>query len=175
MTILIVILCIIAIPFIIALFTSKEFKVEREVTINKPKQEVFNYIKYLKNHDNFTVWASFDPAMKKEYAGTDGTVGFVSAWESTHKKVGTGKQTIKGIKDGEQLDMEVRFIKPWENTANAYMKTESVSPTETNVKWGFYNDVKYPMKVMRVFMNMEKMIGKDFDLGLSKLKQVIEK
>ena len=174
MIILLLILCVIAIPFVIALFTSKHFKLEREVTINKPKQAVFDYLKYLKNHDNFTVWASTDPKMKKEYTGTDGTVGFVSAWQSDHKQVGHGKQTITAIKEGEELDMQIHFLKPWDNIANGYFKTEPAGDNQTKVKWGINNDVKYPMKVMRLFMNMEKMIGRDFDKGLAKLKEVME-
>jgi hypothetical protein len=149
--------------------------VEREVTINKPKQEVFDYVKHIKNQDNFAVWMTLDPAMKREYSGTDGTVGFVSGWESNHKQVGHGKQSITGIKEGERVDMQIHFLKPWDNIANAYFTTDPVSSNQTNVKWGFYNDVKYPMKVMRLFMNMEKMIGKDFDKGLGKLKEVVEK
>jgi Polyketide cyclase / dehydrase and lipid transport len=175
MIILIVILCIVALPFVIAPFTSKQFKLEREVLINKPKQTVFDYLKYLKNHDNFTVWASTDPKMKKEYTGTDGMVGFSSAWESNHKRVGHGKQTITAIKDGEEVAMQIHFLKPWDNVANAYFKIESAGDNQTKVKWGIYNDVKYPMKVMQLFMNMEKMIGKDFDKGLAKLKEVMEK
>ncbi len=172
---LIIILGVVAIPFIAALFTSNKFKVEKEITINKPRQQVFDYVKHIKNQDNFAVWMSLDPAMKREYTGTDGTVGFVSAWESNHKQVGHGKQTITGIKEGEQVDMQIHFLKPWDNKANAYFTTEPVSGTQTKVKWGFYNDVKYPMKVMRLFMNMEKMIGKDFEKGLGKLKEVMEK
>ena len=175
MTILLIVLCIIAIPFIIALFTTNKFKVEREVTINKPKQEVFDYVKHIKNQDNFAVWMSLDPGMKREYSGIDGTVGFVSGWESNHKQVGHGKQSITAIKEGERVDMQIHFLKPWDNVANAYFTTESVSGNQTKVKWGFYNDVKYPMKVMRLFMNMEKMIGKDFDKGLAKLKEVMER
>lgn len=175
MCILVIILCIIALPFVIALFTGKKFKLEREIVINKPKQEVFDYVKQLKNQDHFAVWNSLDPNMKRTYTGTDGTVGFSSAWESDHKQVGHGKQTITAIKEGEEVDMQIHFLKPWDNVANAYFKTESAGDNQTKVKWGMYNDVKYPMKVMRLFMNMEKMIGKDFDNGLAKLKEVMEK
>lgn len=175
MCILVIILCIVALPFVIALFTNKQFKLEREIIINKPKQEVFDYVKHLKNQDHFAVWNTLDPNMKREYTGTDGTVGFVSAWQSDHKQVGHGKQTITAIKEGEEVDMQIHFLKPWDNVANAYFKTESAGDNQTKVKWGMYNDVKYPMKVMRLFMNMEKMIGKDFDKGLAKLKEVLEK
>lgn len=175
MIILLIIVCIIAIPLILASFKGNEFKVERQIIINKPKEIVFNFLKHIKNQDLFSVWMTMDPAMKREFTGADGTIGFVSAWDSTHKSVGMGKQTIKGIKEGERLDMEIQFIKPWNNKANAYFITEAETPERSLVKWGFYNNVKYPMKVMGLFMNMEKMIGKDFDKGLSKLKEVLEK
>jgi uncharacterized membrane protein len=175
MTLLITLACILALPFIIALFTSNKFSVERNVNINRPKQEVFDYIKHLKNQEHFAVWMSMDPNMKREYTGVDGTIGFSSAWDSAHKQVGAGRQTITGIKEGEQVDIKLEFLRPWQNTANVYFKTEALEDTETKVRWGFYNDVKYPMKVMRLFMNMEKMIGKDFDKGLSNLKVNLEK
>ncbi|WP_254500404.1 hypothetical protein, partial [Salmonella enterica] len=72
---------------------------EREITINKSRQEVYDYIKYLKNQNNFSKWAKMDPAMKTEFRGTDGTVGFVSAWESAKKDVGKGEQEIKNLTD----------------------------------------------------------------------------
>ena len=93
--ILIVVLIIIAIPLIIALFVRKEYAVERELTISKPQQEVFNYVKYLKNQDNYSKWVMTDPAMKKDFKGIDGTSGFVYAWDSKIKKAGKGEQEIK--------------------------------------------------------------------------------
>lgn len=176
MTILIIILCIVAIPFVLALFKSNEFKLERDVTINKPKQQVFDYVKNIKNQDNFAVWMSLDPNMKKQYTGTDGTVGFVSEWDSNHKQVGAGRQTITSIKDGERVDMKLEFLKPWKNVSDAYFTTNALADNQTKVTWGYYNGtIKYPMKVMMVFMNMKNMIGKDFDKGLANLKGVMEK
>lgn len=176
MIILIIILCIIAIPFILGAFKSNEFKMKREIIINKNKQDVFNYIKHIKNQDSFAVWMSLDTNMKRQYSGTDGTVGFVSEWDSANKKVGAGRQTITGIKDGERVDMKLEFLKPWKNVSDAYFTTEAISDNQTKVTWGYYNGtIKYPMKVTMVFMNMEKMIGNDFDKGLAKLKEVMEK
>ncbi|HAF33020.1 MAG TPA: polyketide cyclase, partial [Sphingobacterium sp.] len=70
--ILIVLAIIIAIPLITAIFVSKDFSAQSEITINKPKQEVFNYVKMLKNQDNFGVWQLSDPQMKKTEQGVDG-------------------------------------------------------------------------------------------------------
>ena len=173
--ILIVLGIIIAIPLIVALFVRKDYAVEESIVINKPKSEVFDYIKHLKNQDNFSKWATMDPNMKKTYRGTDGTVGFVSAWESDNENVGAGEQEILKITEGERMDFELRFLKPFESTQVAYMTTETVSENKTKVKWGFSGKMSYPMNLMMLFMDFEEMIGDDFQVGLKKLKTNLEK
>jgi len=173
--VLIGIIGLVVLLLIVALFTKKEYGVIREVTINKPKSEVFDYVKLLKNQENFSVWANRDPQMKKDYRGSDGTVGYVSAWDSKMKDVGKGDQEIKKVTDGERIDYELRFIEPFASTSSAYMVFEGVSDTQTKVKWGFTGKMKYPMNLLLLTMDMEGMIGKDFQDGLNKLKAILEK
>lgn len=168
-----VIAIIIALVLIVALFVKKDYSVEREITINKPKDEVFNYIKYLKNQNNYSKWAKMDADLKQEFRGTDATVGFVSAWEG--EKSGKGEQEIVKIDDGRRIDYELRFIKPIKSKAPAYMTTEAEGASQTKVKWGFQGNMPYPWNIMRLFMNMEKMIGDDLQTGLNNLKVVLEK
>jgi len=168
------IVILVGILLVIALFVKKEFEVVTEIVISQPKMDVFNYIKYLKNQDNYSIWAKMDPNMKKEYKGTDGTVGFVSSWDSDHEKVGKGEQEIKKITEGERLDFELRFFDPFKAIHPAYMTTEAVSDTETKVTWGFSGKMNYPMNLMLLFLNMEKMISKDLDTGLVNLKTILE-
>jgi uncharacterized membrane protein len=170
--ILLIIVAIIALFLIVALFVSKDYKVEKSITINKPKTEIFNYIKSLKNQDNFSKWASLDPSMKKSYTGTDSTVGFTSHWEG-NDKVGKGEQEIKKITEGQRMDFELRFEKPMKDVAQAYMTTDSVAPNQTLVKWGLTGHMTYPMNIMGLVMN--KMIGGDFETGLANLKALQEK
>ena len=174
MTIIIVILVIIVIPLIIALFVKKEYAVEREIVINRPKQEVFDYIKYLRNQDNYSVWVMLDPAMKKEFKGTDAQPGFVSSWDSNNKKAGKGEQEITKITEGERIDLALHFIKPFEGRATAYMKTTALTPSQTTVRWVLNSAMKYPMNFMLLFMNMDKMIGNDLATGLVNLKTILE-
>jgi hypothetical protein len=115
------------------------------------------------------------PNMKKEYKGTDGTVGFISAWDSQEKNVGAGEQEIKKITDSDRIDFELRFKRPFEATDYAYMITEAVDSNQAKVKWGFNGTMKYPMNLMLLFMDMDKMLGKDLDTGLTNLKNVLEK
>ncbi|MFN8257851.1 MAG: SRPBCC family protein [Bacteroidales bacterium] len=143
--------------------------------INKTGQEVFDYIKYLKNQDNYSKWNKIDPSMKKSYRGTDGEVGFVAHWESDNKDVGWGEQEIKKITEGERLGFELRFIKPFEATESAYMTTETTGENQTKVTWGFSGHMNYPMNISLLFMDMEKMIGGDLETGLLNLKTELEK
>jgi hypothetical protein len=166
---------IIAIALIAALFVNKDMKSEREIVINKPKQQVFDYIKFVKNQDNYSKWNKLDPAMKKSYTGTDGTIGFSYAWDSDKDDVGKGSQTITAIKDGERLDCDLHFIKPFDSKAKIYMATTAVNDSTTKVIWAFDSKMPYPFNLMKVFMNMEKAIGDDFSTGLSNLKSVLEK
>jgi hypothetical protein len=166
---------IIALLLLIALFIKKEYSVEREIVIKQPKKIVFDYIRLLKNQDSFSKWATMDPDMKKEYSGTDGTVGFVSSWVSQSKQVGKGEQTIKKINEGESIDYDLHFIKPFDAKSNASMATEFISDNQTRVKWSFSSRMKYPMNIMLLTMNMEKMLGGDLLTGLKNLKSVLEK
>lgn len=173
--ILIALVSLVALLLVVGLFMKKEYHVVREIVINKPKQSVFDYIKLLKNQNKYSVWATMDANMKTEFTGTDGTPGFISAWDSKEKNVGKGAQEILSVVDGEKVDYEIRFIKPFESTSTASMATFSVNENQTKVSWAFTGKMKYPMNLMLLFMNMEKMIGNDLQSGLNNLKGILEK
>lgn len=173
MIVLYIIFGIIVLLLLAGLVISKDMNVKREIVINKPSSEVFNYVKYLKNQDSYSKWATLDPDMKKEFRGTDGQPGFVSAWEG-NKKVGKGEQEIKAVSDG-RIDTELRFEKPFKSIAQARMTIEPADAGSTKVTWGFESKMNYPMNIMKLFMNMDKAIGNDFSTGLNNLKALLEK
>lgn len=167
--IIIVLLIIIAMPLIVALFAPKDFQSEGEVVINKPKSEVFDYIKYVKNQDNFGVWQLSDPNIKTTSEGEDGTVGFKYSWDS--EKMGKGAQVITNIIENERMESDM-FFYDFDETANkSYISVEEKSSNETLVKWGIAGKSPYPWNLMNLFMNMDK----DFDKGLENLKEILEK
>jgi hypothetical protein len=169
-----ILLGLVVIMLLIAAFVKKDYAVERSITLNLPKEAVYDYVKYLKNQNSFGVWAKIDPNMKVEYRGTDGTVGFVSAWDSQVKEAGKGEQEIIKMEEGKRIDYEIRFFKPMKSTDHAYIVLESVNDSLTNVAWGFFGKMKYPMNTMLLFMDMDKMLGKDLDGGLHNLKAILE-
>jgi len=172
--ILLALAILVAVPLILALFTKKEYSIIEEITIDRPKDEVFDYVKYLKNQDEFSKWASMDPDMEKSFRGTDATVGFVSAWKSDNPDVGSGEQEILKIDEGKRIDLELRFFEPFESSDLAYVATESISENQTKVKWGFEGKMDYPMNLMLLFMDFEGMIGDDLQTGLKNLKNKLE-
>jgi hypothetical protein len=171
---LFVVLALVGFLLIAALFIKKSYTIVRSVVIDRPLQTVFDYVKFLKNQDNFSVWATMDPNMKKDFKGTDGTVGFLSSWESDNKKVGVGEQEIISIDPLEQIGFQLRFIKPFPGVADASMLTSAVSEHQTQVTWRFDSAMAYPMNAMLLFMNMDQLIGNDLAKGLDNLKAVLE-
>lgn len=113
-----------------------------------------------------------DPDMKKEYRGTDGTVGFVSAWEG-NKKVGKGEQEIMQIEDGKRIEFQLRFELPFKVTNGAELIVEDAGNGKTKVTWGFFGRSPRPMNLFSLFM--KGMIIKDFNTGLANLKAILEK
>ena len=158
-----------------AAFVPTEFGVVRDVSIDRSKGEVFEYVKLLKNQDNFSVWAKIDPNTRKEYSGVDGTVGFISAWSSTHPDVGIGEQEIIRIDNGKRIDYQLRFMEPFESTSTAYMIFDSIDSSRTKLRLGFDGEMDYPMNLMLLFVDMEGELGGDLQEGLDNLKYILKK
>ncbi|MBE9460862.1 SRPBCC family protein [Dyadobacter subterraneus] len=170
--ILIGIVLIIGLVLVVALFVKKEYTIEREITINKPNQAVYDYVKYVKNQDNFNVWVMMDKTITKQFRGTDGTVGFVYAWEGK-ERAGKGEQEIKALHEGKEVDLEIRFEKPFEGISQTQMIAEPVSENQTKMIWKMVGASKYPMNITNLFTG--KLLGGDMEKSLVTLKGIIEK
>lgn len=157
---------------LIALITKKEFSLENQVVINKPKTEVFNYLKLIRNQEKYSVWVMKDPAIKIVYTGTDGTEGFTSSWKSNDKNVGVGEQEIKEITEGECIKVEIRFKKPFEGTNIAVTTVEEIEKNQTKVSSLFYGKSKFPMNIMNLMM--DKLVGKAMQQNLMNMKNILE-
>ena len=171
-TILLVVADIIALLLIIALFMKREHYVKREIIINAPRQKVFDYIRLLKNQDEFNKHAMAGPDRKREFKGTDGTAGFIYSW-SGDKRAGQGEKEIMNIVEGKRIETEIRFVKPMRATASIIMETESLSDDQTKVNLINTGTFKYPLNIMIPIA--EKNFPKDMDSSLSTLKSILEK
>jgi len=164
---------IIALLLIVALFVSNDFHYEQSITINKPIDHVWEHTNSLTDLDQWSPWMDYDPNMKKELTGTDGTVGAKSSWESDNEKVGKGSQTITKIEAPTFFGTDLKFFTPYESEAQGFIKLKPKG-TGTVVTWGFDSEMPYPFNLMKLTMDIEEAIGKDFKFGLSKLKTLCE-
>ena len=169
----IVIVIIIAVPLIAALFVSNDFNYEKSITINAPITQVWQHTNSLGAMDEWTPWADYDPNMKVTITGKDGTIGATSTWESDNENVGSGSQTITKVEAPTLLATKLHFMEPFESEADGYLKLKSESD-KTVVTWGFKSEMPYPFNLMKITMNMEEAVGKDFGTGLKKLKTLCE-
>lgn len=166
-----VILVLIVLLLVVALIIPKQYTVEREVVINKPLEEVFDYARHIKNQDKYSVWNMGDMNKKQTFTGTDGTVGFVNTWNG-NDEVGEGEQEITALDENKRIDVQVRFKRPFESTMDAYFITESTGPSATKVIWGCAGVSSYPMNIMNPLM--DGMLGKDIQQNLDNMKAQIE-
>ena len=170
--ILYIVLGIIALILVLGLIAPKNYHVHRSIVINKDRTSVFEFLKYLKNSEKWSPWEEKDPNMAKQFKGTDGEVGALSAWQG-NKDVGEGEQEITKIVADERIESELRFFKPWKSTSDAYLSVDDADGG-TKVTWGFSGKHPFIGSIFMLFMNMDKAVGTDFEKGLAKLKGELE-
>jgi hypothetical protein len=169
-----ILIALIVIFIFLTLIAPKKYHVYRNIEIQKPLSEIFQYLKYIKNQNDWSPWKKKDPDMVQEFIGIDGEVGFLSKWEG-NKEVGSGEQEIKRIVKDVIIESELRFFKPWKSQSDAYIRVEYLGDERTKVTWGFSGKNKFPFSIFMLFFNMDKAVGKDFENGLSTLKHILEK
>jgi hypothetical protein len=148
-------------------------KIEKSIVINRGSRFVFDYLRFTKNQDNFSVWNMNDPNMKKNYEGSDGTVGFIYRWDSDMKNVGAGKQEITGIEEGKSIDYTITFSRPMQNTGKSIFRVTASGENSTSVIWIFDSPSKFPMSLFSPIF--KRMLGKDLEKSLTNLKTILEK
>lgn len=153
---------------VLALLAPKKFDLERSIVVDRPIEQVHARLRSLRDQDKWSTWSSKDPNMVRTYRGAaDGEIGLIAHWVG-NKQVGEGEQALKKVAD-HRIDFELRFLKPFKATNDAYFLVEP-APSGTKVTWGFHSDFHLPTSIIFMFMNMEKMMGPEFGLGLKQFK-----
>ena len=163
----------IAIILILAATKPDTFSVRRVTTVRAPPEKIFPLINDFQQWGTWSPWEDKDPAMKRTYSGAGSGKGAVYAWDG-NKNVGTGRMEILEVSAPSKIVIKLDFFKPFEahNTAEFTMLPQGDA---TNITWVMYGPASLMSKVMQVFINLDNMIGKDFETGLANLKRVTEK
>ncbi len=171
-TLLIIVLAIIAGVLAVASTKPDVFRVERSATINASPERIFPLISDFHNFGRWSPWEQLDPQMQRSITDPSSGVGAAYAW-SGNAKAGTGRMEILEATPSSRVVMKLDFIKPFEahNTAEYTLHTEGES---TRVTWALHGPAPFVSKLMQVFFTMDKMVGKDFELGLAQMKAIAE-
>lgn len=149
-----------------------QFRVERSITVSAPANTVFAQVNDFRNWDAWSPWAKLDPDAKFSFEGPSSGVGAVFKW-SGNDKIGEGSNTITESRPGELVRISLVFIRPFEDTSTAEF---SFKPDGENtvVTWSMFGENNFISKAFCLFMDMDKMVGGDFEKGLASLKAVSE-
>ena len=171
-TLLAVIVLVLAGIAIYAATKPDNFRVQRTATINAPPEKVFALLTDLKGWQAWSPWEKKDPAMKRTFGATTSGKGASYAWEG-NKDVGQGRMQIADSVSPSKVTLNLDFVKPFE-AHNLVVFTLEPKGDATSVTWAMQGDTPYLAKIIHVFVNMDKMVGKDFEAGLANLKAAAE-
>lgn len=175
MSIALTLAAVVAIALVVVLVVASTkadvFHVERSVRIHAKPEAIFPLINDLHRWDAWTPYNK-DPAMQKTYSGSDAGVGARYAWVG-NKQVGQGEISIRETQPPHLLVFDLHMIKPFEGRNMATFSLDADGDA-TQVTWSLDDKHKLMHKVMTIFLNLDKMIGKDFEVGLERLKTVAE-
>ena len=163
----------IAILLILAATKPDTFTVRRATTVKAPPEAIFPLINDFHQWGTWSPYETKDPAMKRTYSGNASGKGAVYAWQG-NKNVGSGRMEILDSSVPSKIVIKLDFFAPLEghNTAEFTMLPQG---DVTNVTWLMHGPVPFMAKIMHVLMNIDRMVGKDFEIGLANLKRLTEK
>lgn len=169
-----IILLALVIFIIMGLTGEKTYDVSRSVQIDATPEAIFPYVVSLNKQAEWSPWAKRDSEMKNEYLGEEGAVGSINKWDGPVS--GVGEQEITAIDPYKGIETKLRFKEPYEDEADAYINLEP-NQNGTSVTWGFKGENGFVQRAMFKIMGMDldEMVGKDYEEGLGMLKTLSEK
>lgn len=147
--------------------------VQRSLLVQAAPADILPYAQDYRLFVQWIPWTALDPAQEVRFSEPPAGVGAWYTWKG-NDKVGEGRMTILAVSE-ERVDSRLEFLAPWESTANSFLTARPRGDGQTEVTWGFVQENDGMSKVMMVFMDMDAMLGADFEKGLAALKPMVEK
>lgn len=169
---LIVVVAILALFAGIVAMQPADFRIVRSATISAPPSEVFPKVNDFHQWEAWSPWAKLDPEAKNTFEGPAAGTGSIFKW-SGNDKVGEGMMTVLESRPDELIKIKLEFIRPFPDTSITEF-TFKPEGNQTMVTWSMAGTKNFMSKAVCMFMNMDKMVGGDFEKGLANMKTVVE-
>lgn len=163
---------VVLVVLIVAALRPSAFRVARSTTIAASAAQAFDKVNNLREFQTWNPWAKIDPKAAETYEGPASGVGAIYRW-SGNGHVGAGSMTITEIQPNRLVRIKLEFLKPFKGTNDVEFTFEPEG-SKTVVTWAMSGRYAFPMKVMGLFISMEKMIGGMYEKGLATLKSMLE-
>jgi len=144
------------------------FRIQRAATIKAPPERIFAVLNDFLRWESWSPWEKKDPAMKRTFSAVTSGKGAMYAWEG-NRDVGQGRMEIAESVAPSKVAIKLDFVKPFE-AHNIVEFTLEPKGDSTHVTWAMQGPMPYISKLITVFVNMDSMVGKDFEAGLANLK-----
>lgn len=148
------------------------FRVERSIGIAAPAGKIFPLLEDLRQQRFWSPWEQKDPDMKRTYSGAERGVGAIYEWDGD-RNIGAGRQEIIAVTPSEKIEARIEFFRPMQ-ASNRFEFLLEPAGNGTRVTWAIFGPMPFMSRVMSIFMSFDKMIGSEFEKGLSELKQLSE-
>lgn len=171
--ILVVLVVVVAAILIFAATKPDSFRVARTATIKAPPEKIFPHIDDYRAWQAWSPWEKKDPVMKRTYSGAARGEGAVYEWAG-NREIGQGRMEIAQVTAPSHMVIDMHFIKPFDSRSTAEFALQP-NGDGTDVTWVIHGPSPYMSKVMSIFFDVDKMIGKEFETGLANLKTISER
>jgi len=166
------VVAIVVVLVVVIAVQPSEFHVARTVSVAAPARVVFAQVNDFHKWSAWSPWATMDPAMKQAYEGTPSGMGAVYAWAGNHD-VGEGRMTITESRPSDLIRIKLEFFKPFAGVSTAEF-TFKPEGQQTLVTWRMTGRTTFVTKAVHLFLNVDKMIGDNFESGLARIKSLAE-
>jgi len=168
-----VVVLAIAVLLVFAATRPDTFRVERTARIDAPAEKIFPLIDDFHRWGAWSPYEKLDPGMKRSFGGAASGKGATYAWQG-NGQAGAGRMEIVESAPSSKVAIQLDFIEPFEghNMAEFTLQPQGGA---TQVTWAMHGPSPYAARLMGIFFNLDRMIGKDFEAGLANLKAATEK
>ena len=171
--IILIVLAVVAVVFLIVVaMQPAQYRVARSATVAAPAQAVFAQVNDFHKWEAWNPWGKIDPAMKHSYEGAPAGTGAIYTWVG-NKDVGEGRMTIIESRPSDLIRIKMEFFKPFAGNSIAEF-TFKPKGNQTAVTWSMTGENNFMAKAIHLFINMDKMIGGQFEKGLAQIKSLVE-
>lgn len=146
----------------------KSYFISREMRIKASPEAIFPWINSARKSNEWMPWISMDPKLVMNFSGPEEGVGSQASWAS-EGKMGVGSSTIIESSPNQETKIKISYKKPFEGEQLAVMSIKKLEDGSSMVTWSVAGESQFIYRVMCIFMNMDKMIGENFEYGLAKL------